>query len=294
MTRRIVTVGTFDGVHRGHLAVIAALASEGEARGLAPLLVTFSNHPLEVVAPGRAPRMLMTVEEKREALCRTGIETVMMTFDRALCALTARQWMLRLRDEYAMDCMVVGYDNTFGSDGRGMDRRSLQKMGEDLGIMMIQAPELPGISSSAIRRALAEGDIAAANEMLGYRYALAGEVVHGRHLGTALGFPTANVSLPAEKALPLAGVYAAVASGLPDGKEYPAVVNIGRRPTVEADGKVFPEAHIIGYDGGDLYGCHLRLSLVKRIRAERRFDSLDGLKSAIAADVAAAGEIIAD
>lgn len=294
MTRRIVTVGTFDGVHRGHLAVIAALAREGEARGLSPLAITFSNHPLEVVAPGRAPKMLMTADEKREALRRTGIEAVMMTFDRALCALTARQWMLRLRDEYAMDCMVVGYDNTFGSDGRGMDRRSLLKMGEDLGIMMIQAPELPGISSSAIRRALAEGDIAAANEMLGYRYALAGEVVHGRHLGTALGFPTANVSLPAEKALPLAGVYAAVASGLPDGKEYPAVVNIGRRPTVEADGKVFPEAHIIGYDGGDLYGCHLRLSLVKRIRAERRFDSLDGLKSAIAADVAAAGEIIAD
>ncbi len=294
MTRRIVTVGTFDGVHRGHLAVITALAREGEARGLAPLLITFSNHPLEIVAPGRAPQMLMTAEEKREALRRTGIETVMMTFDRDLCSMTARQWMLLLRDEYAMDCMVVGYDNTFGSDGRGMDRQSLLRMGEDLGIVMIQAEELPGISSSAIRRALAEGDIAAANEMLGYRYALAGEVMHGRHLGTSLGFPTANVSLPPEKALPLAGVYAAVASGLPDGKEHPAVVNIGRRPTVEADGKIVPEAHIIGFDGGDLYGQQLRLSLVKRIRAERRFDSLDSLKSAIAADVAAAVEIIAD
>lgn len=294
MTRRIVTVGTFDGVHRGHLAVIAALASEGAARGLSPLAITFSNHPLEVVAPGRAPQMLMTAEEKREALRRVGIETVMMTFDRNLCSLTARQWMLRLRDEFAMDCMVVGYDNTFGSDGRGMDRRSLLKMGEDLGITMIQAPELPGVSSSAIRRALAEGDIAAANEMLGYRYTLAGEVVHGRHLGTALGFPTANVSLPAAKALPATGVYAAVASGLPDGMEYTAVVNIGRRPTVEADGKIIPEAHIIGYDGGDLYGCQLRLSLVKRIRAERRFDSLDSLKYAIAADVAAAKEIGAD
>ena len=294
MTRRIVTVGTFDGVHRGHLAVIGTLAREGAARGLAPLLITFSNHPLEVVEPGRAPQMLMTAEEKREALRRTGIETVMMTFDRGLCALTARQWMLRLRDEYAMGCMVVGYDNTFGSDGRGMNRQSFLEMGEDLGVTMIQAPELPGVSSSAIRRALAQGDIDAANEMLGYRYTLAGEVAHGRHLGTSLGFPTANVSLPVEKALPLAGVYAAVASIVPDGKEYPAVVNIGRRPTVEADGKIIPEAHIIGYDGGDLYGCQLRLSLVKRIRAERRFDSLDSLKSAIAADVAAAREISAD
>ena len=294
MTRRIVTVGTFDGVHRGHLAVIGTLAREGAARGLAPLLITFSNHPLEVVAPRSAPQMLMTAEEKREALHSTGIDTVMLTFDRVLCALTARQWMLRLRDEYAMDCMVVGYDNTFGSDGRGMDRQSFLEIGEDLGTTMIQAIELPGISSSAIRRALAEGDLAAANEMLGYRYTLAGEVVHGQHLGTALGFPTANVSLPAEKALPLAGVYAAVASGLPDGKPYPAVVNVGRRPTVETDGKIVPEAHITGYEGGNLYGQQLRLSLVKRIRAEKRFDSLDSLKSAIAADVAAAVEIIAD
>lgn len=294
MTRRIVTVGTFDGVHRGHLAVIGTLAREGAARGLSPLLMTFSNHPLEVVAPDRVPQMLMTAEEKREALCSTGIETVMLAFDRALCALTARQWMLRLRDEYAMGCMVVGYDNTFGSDGRGLERPSFLKLGEDLGIAMIQAPELPGISSSAIRRALAEGDIAAANEMLGYRYTLAGEVMHGRHIGTALGFPTANISLPAVKALPLAGVYAAVASGLPDGKAHPAVVNIGRRPTVEADGKIVPEAHIIAYEGGDLYGRQLQLSLVKRIRAEKRFDSLDSLKSAIAADVATAMEISAD
>ncbi len=294
MTRRIVTVGTFDGVHRGHLAVFGTLAREGAARGLTPLLISFSNHPLEVVAPGRVPQMLMTAREKSEALRRTGIETVLMTFDRDLCDLTARQWMLRLRDEYAMDCMVVGYDNTFGSDGRGMNRQTFLKMGEGLGIAMIQAEELPGISSSAIRSALAAGDVSAANEMLGYRYTLAGEVMHGRHLGTSIGFPTANVLLPAEKALPATGVYAAMAGIIPGSREYPAVVNIGRRPTVEEDGKIIPEAHIIGYDGGDLYGRQLQLSLVKRIRAEKRFDSLDSLKSAIAADVATAREIGAD
>lgn len=285
----IVTVGTFDGLHRGHLEVIATLGEAAADLGLAPLLITFANHPLDVVAPSRAPKLLMTPEEKEEALRVLPVRSEMLRFDRALCSLTARQWLERLRNEYGAQAIVVGYDNTFGSDGRTLTRGQLREIADDLGLRWVDPPVLEGISSSHIRRTVAAGLLPEAAAMLGRPYIIHGRVIPGKQLGRRLGFPTANLSVDTCKLLPPPGVYAADAQ-LPDGTARRAVLNIGSRPTV-ADGEALSvEAHIIGYSG-DLYGKMLALRLLRRLRDERKFRNLDELKTAIAADTAIAEAI---
>ena len=285
----IVTVGTFDGLHRGHLEVIATLEEAGAGLALAPLLITFANHPLDVVAPSRAPKLLMTPEEKEEALRALPVRSEMLRFDRALCSLTARQWLERLRDEYGARAIVVGYDNTFGSDGRSLTRSQLRDIADDLGLRWVEPPVIEGISSSHIRRTIAAGLLPEAATMLGRPYIIHGRVIPGKQLGRRLGFPTANLSVDTCKLLPPPGVYAADAQ-LPDGTARRAVLNIGSRPTV-ADGEALSvEAHIIGYSG-DLYGKMLALRLLRRLRDERKFRNLDELKTAIAADTAIAEAI---
>lgn len=284
----IVTVGTFDGLHRGHLEVIATLEEAAAGLGLAPLLITFANHPLDVVAPARAPKLLMTPEEKEEALRALPVHSEMLRFDRTLCSLTARQWLERLRDEYGARAIVVGYDNTFGSDGRFLTRHQLRDIADDLGLKWVDPPVLEGISSSHIRRTVAAGLLPEAAAMLGRPYAIHGRVVPGKQLGRRLGFPTANLSVDSCKLLPPPGVYAADAL-LPDGTVNRAVINIGRRPTVDDGNALSVEAHIIGYSG-DLYGQVLTLRLLRRLRDERKFPDLEELKAAITADVASASE----
>lgn len=284
----IVTVGTFDGLHRGHLEVIATLEEAAAGLGLAPLLITFANHPLDVVAPARAPKLLMTPEEKEEALRALPVHSEMLRFDRALCSLTARQWLERLRDEYGARAIVVGYDNTFGSDGRFLTRHQLRDIADDLGLKWVDPPVLEGISSSHIRRTVAAGLLPEAAAMLGRPYTVHGRVIPGKQLGRRLGFPTANLSVDSCKLLPPPGVYAADAL-LPDGTVNRAVINIGRRPTVDDGNALSVEAHIIGYSG-DLYGQVLTLRLLRRLRDERKFPDLEELKAAITADVASASE----
>lgn len=282
----IVTVGTFDGLHRGHLEVIATLEETAAGLGLAPLLITFANHPLDVVAPARAPKLLMTPKEKKEALRALPVRSEMLRFDRALCSLTARQWLERLRNEYGARAIVVGYDNTFGSDGRFLTRHQLRDIADDLGLKWVEPPVLEGISSSHIRRTVAAGLLPEATAMLGRPYTIHGRVVPGKQLGRRLGFPTANLAVDACKLLPAPGVYAADAE-LPDNTVRHAVLNIGSRPTVDDGNALSVEAHIIGYHG-DLYGKTLTLNLLQRLRDERKFRNLDELQAAIAADVAAA------
>lgn len=284
----IVTVGTFDGLHRGHLEVIATLEETAAGLGLAPLLITFANHPLDVVAPARAPKLLMTPEEKEEALRALPVHSEMLRFDRTLCSLTARQWLERLRDEYGARAIVVGYDNTFGSDGRFLTRHQLRDIADDLGLKWVDPPVLEGISSSHIRRTVAAGLLPEAAAMLGRPYTVHGRVIPGKQLGRRLGFPTANLSVDSCKLLPPPGVYAADAL-LPDGTVNRAVINIGRRPTVDDGNALSVEAHIIGYSG-DLYGQVLTLRLLRRLRDERKFPDLEELKAAITADVASASE----
>lgn len=288
--RRIAAVGMYDGVHRGHRFLIDYLRLEATQRQLTPSVITFSHHPKTVVDPDAVPPSLTSPEEKNRMLEEVGADDVIiLDFDSKMRRMTARQFLTMLRRRWAIDTLVVGFNNRFGRD-RVDGIEQYREIGREIGLDVIEAPEYKGVgapvSSSAIRKYLSEGKIAEANEALGRPYMLQGKVVDGRHLGRTLGFPTANISPdPADAALPAIGVYAALAE-TPDGAIHPAVVNIGRRPTVEADPATAPisiEAHIIDY-AGYLYGSTLKISFIARLRDERRFPSVDKLRRALEAD----------
>ena len=280
---RAATIGTFDGVHRGHLDVIGQLERRASEEGLEPVVVTFDRHPLEVVAPERVPSLLTTAAERLHLLGATGVEVSVYSFTRELMGLTAREWLARLRRDLGVTLLLMGHDHTFGCDGKQLTLTDFQRIGAEEGVRVERATALPGVSSSRIRALLAEGNVEEAALLLGRPFSREGEVVHGRAIGRTIHFPTANI-LPAPGLLtPRAGVYAALArvdADLP----RPALVNIGRRPTVESNGHITIETHIPGFSG-DLYGRHLRIEFQRFIREEVKFDSLDSLSTQIALDL---------
>lgn len=281
--RYAATVGTFDGVHRGHAEVLDTLGFEALIRDLKPIAVTFDRHPLSIIAPERSPGML-TSRHERDLLIRSHhTEPLEIPFTRQLAAMSAREWMQHLHDEYNVDLLVIGYDNTFGHDGRKLSHADYLRIGKEAGIEVIEAPCLPGISSSAIRRAVATGNVAEAGEMLGRPFALEGIVGAGRQVGRTIGFPTANVVPPTGMAVPGGGVYAARAFIPDEPGSVAAMVNIGCRPTIADSLGVTVEANLIDWEG-DLYGRQLRLEFLQRLRDERRFDSLDSLAERLRED----------
>ena len=282
--RKIVTTGTFDGVHKGHREVLDFMKERGAALGLSPAVVTFDRHPLEVISPERAPKLLMTPDDRDAALSSLGVAVVRLAFDESLRRLTAAQWLRRMH-RAGVEEVVVGYDNTFGCDGRSLRMEDYFRLGRAEGIAVEEAPLLPGVSSTLVRDALAQGRVEDAARMLGRPYVLTGTVVHGRHLGHKLGFPTANVDCGSRLAIPAPGVYAADVV-LPYGALRKAVVNIGSRPTVDNGSDISVEAHIPGFSG-DLYGKTVSLRFLRRLRDEHRFGSLDELQAAIRADIEA-------
>lgn len=280
---RVATVGTFDGLHRGHRKVLDTVKRLAGERGSQPMVVCFDRHPLETVAPHRAPGLITLPSHRTNALYRDGFEIFTIEFKPEVARLTAEEWLTLMRDEHGVDTLVIGYDNTFGSDGVGMSIADYQHLGRRLGIEVVEAPILPGVSSSAIRRHLAGGRLDEAADMLGRPFTLTGKVVHGKHLGTQLGFPTANLQLSYRAQLPADGVYSAEAF-LPDGSVRRAVVNIGNCPTVDHTPQHTVEAHIIGLDE-DIYGSRLTLKFLRRLRDERKFSSLAELTTQIRQDI---------
>lgn len=287
---RIVTTGTFDGLHRGHRLLLESLRMEGERRGWKPVVVTFDRHPLAMINPARAPHILMLPGERDARLRDLGFEVAEVHFDEEMRRLTAEAWMRRLRDEYGAKGVMLGYDNTFGSDGTDLGIRDYEELGRGMGIEVLSCGVEPGVSSSDIRRALAAGDIAGANAMLGYDWTLRGNVVHGREMGRDIGFRTANLSVDPRLQLPGRGVYATMVT-MPDGTELPAVTNIGMRPTFGEQGPVSVETHIPGF-AGDLYGAELCIRPVTKIRDEERFKTIGDLRLGIERDVARSLEIL--
>ena len=284
---KAVTIGTFDGVHRGHLLVLETLKREAGKRGLQPVAISFDRHPLELVAPERAPGNLMTASRKAELIRKEGVEPLILPFNDQLRGMSAYEWLDHIYRKYGVRLLVAGYDNTFGSDGIDMSIADYKAMGEAIGIEVIAAPEEKGVSSSSVRKAVKRGDIAEAISLLGHRPELEGNVAPGFHVGHEIGFPTANLQVSSRSVMPAPGVYAALAFIENDPLGRPAMVNIGYRPTFEGTGQesrhLTVEAHIIGMEE-ELYGKNVRLEWADRIRDERKFSSIEELSDQLYRD----------
>lgn len=276
MTPKAAAIGTFDGVHLGHEEVLSTLKKVADKKNLEPIAITFDRHPLDLIAPQRAPKSITTIAKKKDLIFKSGVNPVIIPFDEALRKTTAKEWMTLLSELHDVRVLVVGYDNTFGSDGVNLSISDYRKIGNDIGIEVIEAPLRVGVSSSAIRKAIANGDITGANDMLGRHFLLPGIVVPGNRLGRTIGFPTANILTESGIVVPGRGVYAAKAV-LPDGSQHPAMVNIGVRPTIRRGNEPTVEAHIIGWEG-DIYGKTIALLFYSRLRDEKRFDTIDNLR----------------
>lgn len=299
--RRIAAIGMYDGVHLGHRFLIDYLGVEARSRGLVPSVVTFSRHPLSIVRPLEVPALLTTLEERVRMLGDAGAEDVIvLAFNDSLRKSTAEEFLRKLKRNYGIEALVLGFNNRFGHD-RPENLAQYREIGARAGVDVIAAPEYRGeaspVSSSVIRKHLDNGDMEKAAKALGRPYSLTGEVVDGQKLGRTLGFPTANIELMcAESLVPKPGVYAAYVT-TPDGERRAAVVNIGYRPTVDAssdepDGhKLSIEAHIIGYTGY-IYGEYIRIEFVKYLRQERKFSSAAKLSSQVKDDVEEALKIL--
>ena len=285
----VATIGFFDGVHQGHRFLIRQVRREAEARGLASSVITFPIHPRQVLQSDYRPRLLTTPPEKLQLLEQTGVEQcILLDFTPHLAGLSARDFMEVLKHRYRIAALLIGYDHRFGHNrSEGFD--DYARHGRELGIEVLPAEACrledgTAVSSSLVRRLLADGDIAQANRCLGYSYFINGTVVGGHRVGHRLGYPTANL-LPdhPDKLVPANGVYAVrVEIG---GEQHGGMLNIGRRPTLDNGDDRSIEVHIFDFDR-DIYQQPLRLSFVQRIRAERRFDSLDELVAQLHRDAA--------
>ncbi|MCM1337774.1 MAG: riboflavin biosynthesis protein RibF [Candidatus Amulumruptor caecigallinarius] len=292
---RIAAVGTWDGVHLGHRHLLAHLISEGERRTLAPTAVTFATHPLATVRPERVPRMLCTLDERVRRLHEAGVmDVVVLDFDENLRRLTAREFLEMLRRDYGVEAVILGFNNSFGSDRLG-SFEDYREAGAQVGVEVLCAPEWCAgeehVSSSAVRRLIAEGAVEHAAALLSRPVTLSGMVVEGKQLGRTIGFPTANLAVSADAAVPGPGVYAADAL-LHTGERHRAIVNIGYRPTVDRspDARESIEAHLLNFHG-DLYGHPVTLTFLKRLRDEQRFPDLTALRAQLTRDAAAARQI---
>lgn len=279
MSRHVATVGTFDGVHRGHRAIFDTMRAE--ACGTMPAAFVVNPHPLAVLRM-QAPSLLTDIDTRRRLIEDCGIAFHELKFDRDTAALSARQFMQMLAHDHGIDTLVMGHDNNFGSDRlRGAD--VYRALGAEFGIKVVTVPPLLTdssqiISSSAIRSLLSQGDVTAANEMLGRMYSISGKVEKGMQLGRTIGFPTANVMTENTMQIPSNGVYAGYAAVSGDKTPARAVINIGTAPTVRSDGHVKTEVHLLDGTHTDLYGKKITVVFKQRLRDEHRFEDIDKLR----------------
>jgi riboflavin kinase/FMN adenylyltransferase len=282
----VLALGNFDGLHRGHQKIVERIRRSAGDRGGAAVVLTFEPHPPRIVRPDKAPPLLMTTAQKLAALERAGVHGVaIVRFTEALSRWSPETFVRTVLVDWLRVAEVwVGADFLFGHERSGTFS-VLRTLGTHYGFRVekidpVRYKEFV-VSSTRIRRLVAEGRVDEAGALLGHHYTIEGVVVEGARRGRELGFPTANLSTDNDL-VPPTGVYATAAEI--GGTRWPAVTNVGVRPTFEAAGRVTVEAHVLGLQA-DVYGARLALSFVQRLRDERRFADVDALREQIAADV---------
>lgn len=284
-------IGTFDGVHRGHRYLFDQVKILAGAERASTIAFTFDRHPLAVVDPDREPAALTTLEERCRLIANAGIDRVeVLPFSPRLRSLTAAEFVSWLRDQYGVTDLMLGFNQTIGSDRVKAGSDQWLNVGIQTGVRVYTGAQAPpcratdNICSSEVRAALSRGNVEAAQDILGRPYRLEGTVVDGQHIGRTIGFPTANLRpLPPNAAVPAPGVYAVRA--VIDGRARPAMANIGYRPTVDHSEKphLTIEIHLINFRG-NLYNRSIAVDFMARLRDERKFDSLDDLQQRLQHD----------
>lgn len=296
--RNAVTIGNFDGVHRGHQAVLGRLADRARAAGLGTVAVTFDPHPLAVLYPERAPERLTTLEHRLQLLEAAGVDaTLVMEFTRELATWSPERFVADvLAGALHAGLVVVGGDTRFGHRNSG-DVGTLRELGAAYGFGVEVVADLgdgvhvgrPRWSSTWVRELVAAGDVDTAAQVLGRQHRVTGEVVHGEHRGRLLGYPTANMSPESVGVVPADGVYAGWLvlpgpDGARDGERLPAAISVGTNPTFE-DRQRRVESYVLDRDDLDLYGRTVAVEFVRRLRPTVRFDGVDALVAQMANDV---------
>jgi len=290
----VVTIGFYDGVHRGHQALIGRVRELAETSGYSAAVATFDRHPATIVRPDSAPRLLTDLDQRIELLAAAGVDyCVVIPFDEQRAAEPAEEFVTEVLVEcLAARAVAVGEDFHFGHN-RGGNVKLLQQLGPrhgfevvPFGLVEVAGLDAP-VSSTAIRKLLAAGEVEAAADLLGRPHEVRGVVERGDGRGRELDFPTANLAVPGEILLPADGIYAGWYER-PSGAVHATAISLGRRPTFYADADAsLLEAHLLDFDE-DLYGERARVRFVRRLRGEERFDSVDALVDQMGRDVAAA------
>jgi riboflavin kinase / FMN adenylyltransferase len=288
----LITIGVFDGVHVGHQYLIDQLKQQAKKQNLLSVVLTFSQHPEEILTPGSHPPFLSDASEKASLLKKEQVDAVViLTFTRELSQLSAREFVDLLRKRLKMRGLVIGPDFAMGKNNEG-NIDNLQKLGQEMGfsVTVISPVKKNGdiVSSTAIRRSLASGDVEKVARMMGRPFSLHGRVIHGKGRGKGLGFPTVNLDILPGQALPSDGVYATRA--FVDGKIYPSVTNVGTNPTFGANERTI-EAFLLDYRD-NLYEHEVKIDFVRKVRDEIKFDNVEDLKKQIASDITAARSIL--
>lgn len=287
-------IGMFDGMHRGHVTLINALKEQAALRGRSSAVVTFKQHPQQVVNPDGSPRALMTLDKKIEAIAATEPDyLILLDFNDTLSQFTAQQFMVLLRDQYSVDTLVMGYNHRFGHD-RSTTFAHYVEQGKLLGVEVVKAPEYLGryapVSSSIVRQLIASGRVEDAMNCMGHPFELTGKVVHGFHNGRGIGFPTANVGeLPPGLILPHNGAYAVMVCL--DGQWHKGMVNIGYRPTLDNGHQLSIEVNIFDFDS-DVYGKPITLQFVRFLRLEFKMVSIEQLREQLTHDKQLSNKIL--
>ena len=288
----VVCVGTFDGLHSGHMVVINRTIEQAKRLNAKSIVFTFWPHPHEVIFPEKPVYYLNTYQEKIELFAKSGIDyLVLYPFNKQFANKTSKAFIHDfLVDKLKMKYFVIGYDHQFGKEREGNYEKMThcaQELGFGLERVEEQAVAEEFVSSTKIRKLIKSGDIALANSLLGYTYYTSGKVVKGKQIGSSIGFPTANINIANNKLMPKSGVY--IVEALVNNEKIKGVANIGFKPTIETDKGLTLEVHLFNFKA-DLYSKNIKVFFHKRIRAERKFESVNQLKNQIIKDKAQAIE----